>query len=47
LTSSKEHDDVPLSKRAIIISDKAEYAKESMPLTAESDHTAKNGCGKV
>ncbi|KAK1641990.1 hypothetical protein QYE76_059795 [Lolium multiflorum] len=40
LFSSEEDDDVPLSKRAKIISDKAESAKESMPSTAESDHTA-------
>ncbi|KAK1685578.1 hypothetical protein QYE76_046426 [Lolium multiflorum] len=37
---SEEDDGVPLSKRAKIISDKAESAKESMPSTAESDHTA-------
>jgi hypothetical protein len=40
LTSSEDDDDVPLSKRANIISDKAESAKESMSSTAESDHTA-------
>lgn len=39
-SSSEDDDDVPLSKRAKIISDKAESAKESMPSTAGSDHVA-------
>jgi hypothetical protein len=40
LTSFEEDDAIPLSKRAKIIFDKAESAKESMPLTTESDRTA-------
>jgi hypothetical protein len=40
LTSSEEDDGVPLSKRGKIIYDKAESTNESMPSTAESDHTA-------
>jgi hypothetical protein len=38
LSSSENDDDVPLSKREKVISDKAESAKESMPSTAGSDH---------
>jgi hypothetical protein len=37
LSNSEDDDDVPLSKRAKILSDKAESAKESMPSTAELD----------
>jgi hypothetical protein len=38
LSSSEDDDDVPLSKREKVISDKAESAKKSMPSTAGSDH---------
>jgi hypothetical protein len=40
LSSSEQDDEVPLSKRAKILSDKAESAKESMPLTAEINQVA-------
>jgi hypothetical protein len=40
LFSSEDDDEVPLSKRAKILSDKAESAKESMPLTAGVDRMA-------
>ena len=40
MSSSEDDDDVPLSKRAKVLSDKAESAKESMPSTAGSDRVA-------
>jgi hypothetical protein len=40
LSSSEDDDDVPLSKRAKVLSDKAESTKESIPSTAGNDRMA-------
>jgi hypothetical protein len=47
LSSSEDDDDVPLSKRAKILSGKAEFAKESMASTAELTVPPRTGVAKV